>query len=81
MPRPTKPPMTMPGPKMPPDPPDPMDSDVARIFTSGRASIDPQGHVGQAVVHSPLQPAVAGGERGREGETDAGRRRHRRPPA
>jgi hypothetical protein len=28
----------MPGPKMPPEPPDPIDSEVVRIFTSGRAS-------------------------------------------
>jgi hypothetical protein len=37
-PSPRKPPMTMPGPKMPPEPPDPIDSEVVRIFTSGRAS-------------------------------------------
>ena len=37
-PRPTKPPMNMPGPKIPPDPPDPIESEVARIFTNGNAS-------------------------------------------
>ena len=31
-----KAPMTMPGPKMPPDPPEPMDSPVARIRAKGR---------------------------------------------
>ena len=30
--------MTMPGPKMPPEPPEPIDSDVARIFANGRIS-------------------------------------------
>jgi len=33
---PTNAPMTMPGPKMPPDPPVPIDSDVATIFAIGR---------------------------------------------
>ena len=35
---PTKAPMTIPGPKMPPEPPLPIDSDVARIFANGRIS-------------------------------------------
>ncbi len=30
--------MTMPGPKMPPEPPEPMDSEVARILANGRMS-------------------------------------------
>ena len=38
MPAPSSPPMTMPGPKMPPEPPEPIDSDVARIFANGRTS-------------------------------------------
>ena len=32
---PTKAPITMPGPKMPPEPPVPIDSDVARILATG----------------------------------------------
>ena len=35
---PSRPPMTMPGPKMPPEPPDPIDSDVARILANGSSS-------------------------------------------
>src|SRR6201997_5128028 len=35
---PVNPPITMPGPKMPPDPPVPIDSDVATIFATGRMS-------------------------------------------
>ncbi len=35
---PSSPPMTIPGPKMPPLPPEPIDSDVARIFANGITS-------------------------------------------
>ena len=35
---PTKAPITMPGPKMPPEPPVPIDSEVATIFAIGRTS-------------------------------------------
>ena len=35
---PTNAPMTMPGPKMPPDPPVPIDRDVATILATGRIS-------------------------------------------
>jgi hypothetical protein len=37
-PAPRKPPITMPGPKMPPEPPEPIDSEVARILANGRSS-------------------------------------------
>ena len=37
-PAPSRPPMTMPGPKIPPEPPEPIDSDVARILANGRTS-------------------------------------------
>ena len=35
--------MTMPGPKIPPEPPEPMESPVARIRANGTMQDDPQG--------------------------------------
>ena len=45
-----KPPMTIPGPKIPPDPPDPMDSPVARIRAKGTIS----------TIHNGIDPARYG---------------------
>ena len=39
---PSIPPITMPGPKMPPEPPEPMLSEVARILANGRSEDDPE---------------------------------------
>jgi hypothetical protein len=47
---PRKPPMTIPGPKIRPDPPDPMDSDVATIFANGSTRITLSGTVRTAAV-------------------------------
>ena len=38
IPAPRRPPITMPGPKTPPEPPDPIESEVERIFANGRIS-------------------------------------------
>src|SRR4051794_30318978 len=51
---PSKPPMTIPGPNTPPDPPEPMDSDVARILANGRASTI---HSGRASSEARLSDA------------------------
>jgi hypothetical protein len=56
IPAPTKAPITMPGPKMPPEPPDPTDNEVARIFTNGRASTTHTGTADGLVMTFCTQP-------------------------
>ena len=48
---PSMPPITMPGPKMPPEPPEPIERDVDSIFTNGRASTI---HSARVVVSDPI---------------------------
>ena len=55
---PRNPPITMPGPKMPPEPPGPIDSDVARIFANGRRRTIHNGRVRMPSRHRHLDPAV-----------------------
>ena len=50
-------PMTMPGPKMPPDPPVPIDSDVATIFATGRMRTIHSGMVISLPRGGDLDPA------------------------
>ena len=47
---------------MPPDPPEPMDSDVARIFANGSTSTTQAGCARSPVGHRDLHPAVSGAE-------------------
>ena len=68
MPAPSSAPMNMPGPKMPPDPPEPMESEVAENLGEGQRQDHPQRKAEQGVtVETRLDPAVAGAE-------DAGQR-------
>ena len=81
IPAPSSPPMTMPGPKTPPEPPEPIDSEVARIFANGSAQDDPQRQAEQRrPVEARLDPAVAGAEDAREDERERTDRRGRRSP-
>ena len=50
---PSRPPTTIPGPNTPPDPPDPMVSEVARIFANGRAMTTHSGMSRSASRSSP----------------------------
>jgi len=57
---PSIPPITMPGAKIPPDPPDPMDSDVAGILANGRTSTIHSRRVSSVSARHPeLHPPVA----------------------
>ena len=72
IPAPSRPPMTMPGPKIPPEPPEPIDSDVARIFANGRARIIHSGIAKQALaIEAGLDPAVARAQHSRDHQSDA----------
>ena len=48
---PSIPPMTMPGPKIPPDPPELIESDVEIIFTKGRASMIQSGSAFDSIAN------------------------------
>ena len=75
---PSMPPMTMPGPKMPPDPPEPIESDVARILANGSSSTTQSGSAEQARPNPDLHPAIAHVQRPRQ--DDAHARRPAAPP-
>ncbi len=53
-------PMTRPGPKMPPEPPEPMERLVARIRANGRIEDDPKRQSQELATEPLLDPAIAG---------------------
>ena len=72
MPAPSMPPMNIPGPKMPPEPPEPIESEVARIFANGRIEHHPERDGEERVPVEPrLDEAVAGAEDAGDDEADA----------
>ncbi len=82
IPAPSMPPMNIPGPKMPPDPPEPIDSDVARIFANGRIMTIQSGMARRAWRSRPsLHEAVAGAQHARDDKPDAADDEPSRSPA
>ena len=66
---PSRPPMTMPGPKTPPEPPEPIESEVARILANGSRRTTSQGQRQQGrAVEAGLHVAVARPQHTRDGE-------------
>ncbi len=53
IPAPRRPPITMPGPKTPPEPPEPIESEVARILANGRTRTIQSGIARSACRSSP----------------------------
>ena len=64
-------PITMPGPKMPPEPPEPMESPVATMRAKGKRSTIQSGMCRSWVPKPCLYPSVAGPEHLGDGQCDA----------
>ena len=53
IPAPSRAPMNIPGPKIPPDPPEPIDSEVARILANGSARMTHKGRLKSVLRSKP----------------------------
>ena len=68
---PTNPPITKPGPKIPPEPPEPIERPVARIRANGENQHDDKRHAEQCLAREGnLDPLVAGAQHLRQKQPD-----------